>query len=228
MANYFNLVLDTTAPANPTISINGGAAYANNQLVDLSIGTSDGSTAGYQMKIWGDVDPTYDANVQDTENSSIWITFADTKQIKLSSGDGSKTIYVKIRDDVWNVSAQVSDSITLDQTKPVVTVTNPDVSKISKITGKNVASFSFSCDSDFVEYKVKVVSASGAAHDTGILIPTTAGSTNMSGINETTPFPASTPINCQIYGTDLETASSGDGTKIIKVFVKDVAGNWSV
>lgn len=33
----------------------------------------------------------------------------------------------------------------------------------------------------------------------------------------------------QIYqGTDLETASSGDGVKIVKVFVRNAAGTWSV
>jgi hypothetical protein len=107
-----------------------------------------------------------------------------------------------------------------------VTISGPDVSKISKIAGKNVASFSFSVDTIFDEFKVKVVSSTGASHDTGTLIPTAGGSTNMSG-NEGN-YPAATPINCQITGTDLEAASAGDGQKIIKVFVKDQAGNWSV
>jgi hypothetical protein len=31
-----------------------------------------------------------------------------------------------------------------------------------------------------------------------------------------------------IKGTDLETASAGDGAKTVKVFVQDLAGNWSV
>lgn len=225
MANYFNLILDTTGPANPTISIDAGATFANNQLVNLSISTSDGDTTGYQMLIWGDVDTSYDSNVQDTEGNSSWISYATSKQVKLSSGDGSKTIYLKIRDDVHNVSAQVSDSIILDTTLPIVTISGPDVTKISKITGKNEASFSFQCDSTFTEYKVKVVSSAGAAHDTGVEIGTSNGSQNMS---DSGSFAADTPINCIITGADLELASAGDGTKIIKVFVKDEAGNWSV
>lgn len=224
MANFFTLVLDTTAPNGITISLEGGAQYATQQLINATLGTSDSATVGYQMKIWGDVDATHDTNVKATEALSTWITFSPTKQIKLLAGDGNKTINVKVRDDVNNESAIASDSILLDEEKPVVTVTNPDVSKISKVTGKNVASFSFTSDTAFIEYKVKVVSSAGASHDTGVNIPKTAGSTNTSG---TGTFPANTPIDAQINGADLEVANSGDGSKIVKVFVKDSAGNWS-
>lgn len=226
MANYFNLTLDTTGPAAPSISLEGGATYATAQLVTATISTSDSPTTNYQMKIWGDVDTTHNPSIQTTEVASAWISYSTSQQVKLSSGDGSKTVYLKIRDDVYNESSQADDSIILDSTLPVVSITGPDLSKISKVTGKNVSSFSFTVDGIFDEYKVKVVASSGAAHDTGTQIPTTAGSTNMSG--SAGDYPASTPINCSIYGTDLETADSGDGTKIIKVFVKDKAGNWSV
>ena len=40
-------------------------------------------------------------------------------------------------------------------------------------------------------------------------------------------FKANTGIACTITGADLEVASSGDGQKIIKVFVKNSAGTWS-
>lgn len=33
MPNYFTLTLDTTGPANPTISLESGAAYASAQLI---------------------------------------------------------------------------------------------------------------------------------------------------------------------------------------------------
>lgn len=226
MANYFNLTLDTTGPASPSISLENGATYATAQLVTATISTSDSPTTNYQMKIWGDVDTTHNPSIQTTEVASAWISYSTSQQVKLSTGDGSKTVYLKIRDDVYNESSQANDSIILDTTLPVVSITGPDLSKISKVTGKNVSSFSFTVDAIFDEYKVKVVASSGAAHDTGTQIPTTAGSTNMNG--SAGDYPASTPINCSIYGTDLETADSGDGAKIIKVFAKDKAGNWSV
>lgn len=226
MANFFNLTLDTTGPSNPTVSIEGGATYATNVLVDLTIGTSDAPTTGYQMKIWGNVDTSYDVNIKTDEASAVWFTYSTTKQIKLAAGDGSKTINVKIRDDVNNESSIVSDSIILDLSLPTVTITGPDVSKISKQNGKDVSSFSFQSDVDFSEYTVRVVSASGAANDTGVQIPTAGGSTNVSGVAGN--YTASTPINVTIKGVDLESASTGDGTKIIKVFVREAAGNWSV
>ncbi len=226
MANYFYLVKDTTGPASPSIQIDADAQFAVQQLVEATIGTGDGDTTNYQMKIWGDVDTEFNADVQGTEENSNWISYATSKQIKLSSGDGSKTVYLKIRDDVYNESSQASDSIILDTTLPVVTITGPDVSKISKKATKNVASFSFSIDTIFDEYVVKVVASTGAAHDTGTVILTANGSVNMSGNDG--DYPASTPINCQINCADLEVASAADGQKIIKVFVRDKAGNWSV
>jgi hypothetical protein len=225
MANYFNLVLDTLGVSSPTISLESGSTYATNQLVTATIGCGDGVTTGYTMKCWGSVDTTYDANVQTTEGASAWITYTTSKQIKLSTGDNSKTIYIKIRDDVFNESSQVSDSIILDTTLPIVTIAGADVPKISKQTGKNIATFSFQSDTAFTQYKVKVVAASGNAQDTGVQIGMANGSTNMSG---TGTYPATTPINCQITGADLELASSGDGSKIIKVFVLDASGMWSV
>lgn len=233
MANYFNLALDTTGPASPTIVLDANATYSTDDLVDATISTSDSVTTGYQMKFWGDIDLTWAKSngvvgagaTGVAEADALWITYATSKQFKLSAGDGNKTINMKIRDDVYNVSAQASDSITLDTTRPIVTITGPDLSKISKQAGKNISSFSFSVDSAFTEYKVKVVASSGAAENTGTTIATTNGSTNMAA---TGSFPSSTPISCTINGADLEVASSGDGTKIIKVFVRDQAGNWSI
>ncbi len=235
MANYVTITLDTTAPSSPSLSLNGGAQYTTTSLVTATIGTGDGTTTGYQMKLYGDIDVAWaKANgilssgspaTSVTEAEAQWITFTTSKQLQLTTGDGNKTVNVKIRDDVHNPSAQASDSIIMDTEKPEATVTSPDVSKISKVSGKDTVSFSFTADEAFKEYKVKVVASTGASHDTGVLVPKTAGSTNTSG---TGSFPASTPITVTIKGADLETASAGDGAKIVKVFILDTSGNWSV
>lgn len=226
MASYFNLTLDTTGPSNPSITLNGGDTYATNQLVTATISTGDVGTTGYQIKLWGNVDTTHNANIQTTEVASAWITYTTSQEVKLLTGDGTKTIYLKIRDDVYNESSQASDTITLNTAVPVVSITGPSVSKVSKVSGKDESTFSFTSDVDFDEYKVKVVSSSSSAQDSGSQIPTTAGSTNMNG--SAGSYPSGTPINCAIKGTDLETASAGDGSKIVKVFVKTEAGIWSV
>lgn len=219
MASYFNLTLDTTAPSGLTLSINDGALYATSTAVKLTIGVSDDVTTGYQMKIWG-IDGVAE------EASASWETFSTTKSVNLTSGDGLKTVHIKVRDDVGNESAAVSDDITLNTTVPVVTVTGPDKSKISKVEGYNKSKISFTVDVAFAEYKVCVVPANSSTQDAGVLIPTDGGSINISGADG--DYPASTPIEVTITGTDLETASSGDNVKIVKVFVKTEAGIWSV
>ena len=170
------------------------------------------------MKVWG-------IDGASSEDSASWETFASTKSIALPTGDGLKTVYVKVRDDVCNETAAASATITLDTSVPAVTIIGPDVSRISKTAPKNVATFSFTSDVAFTEYKIKVVPSKSSLHDAGTLIGTANGSTNMTA---TGTFKASAAITCKIYGKDLEDASSGDGEKIIKVFVKNAHGTWSV
>ena len=219
MASYFNLTLDTTAPSGLTLSINDGALYATSTAVKLTIGLSDEVTTGYQMKIWG-------IDGADEEASASWETFAKTKSVNLTSGDGLKTVHIKVRDDVGNETEEVSDDITLNTAVPVVTITGPDKTKISKVDGFNKSKITFTCDVDFAEYKVCVVPQTSSTQDAGTVIPTTAGSINTSGSEGS--YPKTTPIEVTITGTDLETASSGDSVKIVKVFVKTAAGIWSV
>lgn len=218
MASYFNLTLDTLASQGLTIKLNNGSQYTTSKNVTLSLSVSDTSTSGYQMKIWG-------IDGASSEDSASWETFASTKSIALPTGDGLKTVYVKVRDDVFNETAAASATITLDTSVPAVTIIGPDVSRISKTAPKNVATFSFTSDVAFTEYKIKVVPSKSSLHDAGTLIGTANGSTNMTA---TGTFKASTAISCKIYGKDLEAASSGDGEKIIKVFVKNAYGTWSV
>lgn len=218
MASFFNLTLDTMAPTGLEVLLNDGAVYTTNAVVKLSVTVADEATEGYQMKIWG----TQGAS---EEFDASWETFAATKQITLPSGDGLKTVYVKVRDDVGNETAAVSDAITLDTAVPVVTITGPDKSKISKVDGFDTSAVSFRANVAFTEYKVKVVPSQSSLEDAGTQIPTDGGSVNTSGTGE---YEADTAINVTLRGADLEAASSGDGVKIVKVFVKTAAGTWSV
>ena len=217
MASYFNLILDTLAPSGLSLVINSGAQYTTSTDVELAINVSDSNTVGYQMKIWGIDGVT-------SEDTASWETYNSTKTVTLPGGDGLKNVYIKVRDDVYNETSTASASITLNTAIPAVTITGPDVSKVSKVSPKNVAAFSFVADCDFVEYKVKVVPSVSSLENAGTTIETTNGSTNMSG---TGTFEANKTISCTITGADLEAASAGDGSKIIKVFVKNSAGTWS-
>ena len=219
MASFFNLILDTLAPSGLSLLINNGATYATTQAVSLTITVSDSDTTAYQMKIWG-------IEGAESESTASWQTFATSKSVTLTAGDGLKTIYIKVRDDVGNESDVVSDTITLNTVVPTVTISGPDRSRISKVDGYDSAAFSFMADVLFTEYKVCVVTATNSLEGAGKVIGTVNGSINTSGTGGN--YAANTAINVTIKGADLEAASSGDGTKIIKVFVKNEAGTWSV
>ena len=105
MASFFNLTLDLTAPSGLAIQINSGALYTTSTTVGLQTAVDDASTTGYQMKIWGIAGAA-------TEGEAAWASFAGTKNIVLAAGDGLKTVYVKVRDDVGNETSAVSASIT--------------------------------------------------------------------------------------------------------------------
>jgi len=224
-ATNFNLTLDTTAPTTPTFTINGGAAYATAQAVTGNFSTADASTVGYQIKVWGNVDTTANANIQATEGASAWIAYTASQAVTLLTGDGSKTLSARIRDDVGNQTAILSASITLDTTLPVPNITvAASPTKISTVATFDTSTFTFQSDTAIQAWKVKVVPAVGSIESAGTLIPTTAGSASTSGGS----LAAVTNQSVTIKGADLQTASAGDGAKIVKVFVQDLAGNWSV
>lgn len=220
MASYFNLTLDTLAPAGLAVSLNDDAIYTTTASVTLKTSVADGNTAGYQMKVWG-------VSGAAAEEDASWETYAPEKAVSLTDGDGLKTVFVKVRDDVGNETAAASDSITLNTVAPVVSVTGPDRAKISKVSGFGSVVISFTADVAFMAYKVCVVPAANSLESAGTAIPTDGGSENIAG-SKADGYPANTPISVTINGADLESASAGDGVKIVKVFVQNETGAWSV
>jgi hypothetical protein len=102
---------DTTAPTGTSVSISAGATSTTSTTVNLTLA----ATGASHMMIANDSAFT----------SGVWETYATTKAWTLSSGDGTKTVYVKFKDTAGNISTAVSDTITLSGTgsvAPVVTV----------------------------------------------------------------------------------------------------------
>ena len=128
MASFFNLILDTLAPSGLTLKLNNGATYATSNTVTATITLTDETKTGYQMKFWG-------IKAAATEADASWETFAASKSIVLTEGDGLKTVHIKVRDDVGNETAAVTASITVNTAVPVVTITGPDKTRISKVSG---------------------------------------------------------------------------------------------
>lgn len=218
MATNFILTLDTTAPVGVVAELAGGAANTGVVDVNLHTTTTDADFTGYQMKVWGDVDGAPD------EASAAWVAYVVDRNVTLTTVDGLKTVYVKVRDDVGNESAPVSDTITLDTVAPTINITvDPSRTKISKVDGWSLTTFSFASDQDLQAWSVRAVPSANSAHDEGTEIPTTVGSLSTSG----GALAANVNQAVTIHGADLETATPGDGDKIIKIFGQDTSGIWS-
>lgn len=227
MATSFDLTLDTQAPGSPSISVDGGASFSGDSTVDLTLSATGGDVT--KMKVYGDVDDAADtARYRTLEANAPWVDYATAMNgVVLSSGDGSKTVKVKFRDDVLNVSSEATDGITVDSDIPVPNITvAPDLTKISKIATKDTSTFTFEVDQDVQAWKVKFVPNSGSAESAGTQIPTTAGSTGVSGGS----LSADTPQVVELKGTDIETAfASSNAVGTIKLFAQDEnTGVWSV
>lgn len=228
MTASVTLTLDTKPPANPRLEINGGATHSGHQVVQIEVSTSDhegGARDVQQMKVWGDVDPTSAQGLAITEADASWMGYVPVMNLRLSEGDGLKTIYARLMDDVCNVTPVFTDSIVLDLSSPLVQVVGGiDRARISKVAPCAQATFSWQANVPFDRYQVRVVPSIGATHQGGTLLGTEHGSANTSGVGS---FDAETPITTVIHGADLEAASPGDTRKVVKVFIRDASGRWS-
>ncbi|OGE75967.1 MAG: hypothetical protein A3C85_00705 [Candidatus Doudnabacteria bacterium RIFCSPHIGHO2_02_FULL_48_21] len=102
-----------TPPTNTTISIASGAAVTSTENVTLTLAAAGAA----HMMI---------ANTADFAGITNWENYAATKSWTLTSGDGVKTVYAKFRSNTGDVSAAVSDTITLQTGGQVLgeTITN--------------------------------------------------------------------------------------------------------
>lgn len=222
MASSFKITLDTTAPSLSAI-LNGGGAVTSTRKVALALKITDTSRAGYQYKVWGDIGSGV------TEEEAAWETYGEAEEklleVELTSGDGSKTVFVKARDDVWNETSAIEKTVELNTKVPTITITaGPTPSKISKVSGKRTSAFTFKANEAISEWRAEVVSSESDAEGSGTLIPATNGSETSGG-----EVAAETNKEGSIDGRDLQTASGADGQKIVKVFGKSKAsGLWSI
>ena len=102
-----------------------------------------------------------------------------------------------------------------DTTPPgTINVTSVSLSKISNIVTKNNSDVTFTADEAFVEYMIRKVPLATSDRTQGTLI-------EQATVSSTTSFTAN------ITYTEATTGGAVEGTNLIKVFVKDAAGNWS-
>jgi hypothetical protein len=106
------ITLDEDVPAVSGVSINGGAAATNNTSVTVSITAGDGAGSGVSQ---------YQVSESATFVGATWQAWTGSPQsagITLTGGDGEKTVYARVRDNVLRESSSSSDTITLDTAGP--------------------------------------------------------------------------------------------------------------
>jgi|GEM_PF-3791189 len=103
--------IDLTAP-NGTITINNGNPWSNNVNVSLTLSGLSSDTREIQIS----------NNPASFDDHSGWLPISATVAWSLAPGDGVKTVYARFKDQAGNISAIVSDSITLLTTAPTGTV----------------------------------------------------------------------------------------------------------
>ncbi|MFJ7406768.1 MULTISPECIES: S-layer homology domain-containing protein [unclassified Lysinibacillus] len=97
-----------------TILINNGAVYTSSSNVTLTMTATDIEGEAIDMRF-----------SNDGFTWSSWESKVSTKSWTLSSGDGSKTVYMQLKDSAGNISNAFSNTIGLDTTPPFITgVTN--------------------------------------------------------------------------------------------------------
>ncbi|NTV15305.1 MAG: hypothetical protein HGA96_15460 [Desulfobulbaceae bacterium] len=95
-----------------SVVIAGGDTYAKAAAVTLTLTIDDApdNSSPYQMCV-SNIDPA-------TTACTSYSAYAATKAWSLTTGNGTKTVYVKLRDKWGNTSDTYSDTITLDATAP--------------------------------------------------------------------------------------------------------------
>jgi len=213
--------VDTAAPTSNSISINSSSIYSNSRTTTLTLS----STGTSQMMISENSDFT----------GASWETYSTSKSFDLSSGDGTKTVYAKFKDESGNTSSSISDSIVLDTVAPSLGSfisprdytkddTKPTLTfKKSTDSTSGISSYSVSLDSG----KNKSYSTSG--------IPATGDTTKSSYLYKDDSYAKveyfnesdsdTTNDEIKVYFKGLNTSELTEGKHSWKVTVTDIAGN---
>ncbi|MBI5231071.1 MAG: fibronectin type III domain-containing protein, partial [Coriobacteriales bacterium] len=100
---------DRISPPAPVVTLAGGASHTRARAAGLAVNASDNiAVAAYQT--------SHSASFSD----SRWRSYVPESSITLRPGEGTRRVYVRVRDEAGNVSAASSDSLVVDTTRPSV------------------------------------------------------------------------------------------------------------
>lgn len=110
-------VLADTTPPRVTLSLDGGAPATNEPSVNVTVVATDDLSGVSRMELSGD-----------GVEWLGWQPYAPTFSWTLPPGDGTKDLWVRVRDGAGNVSAAAHATIAVITTPPVVIAREPDPS----------------------------------------------------------------------------------------------------
>lgn len=203
----FTTTADTSNPTGSVGSINNGATYTNVATVNLAVNATDTGEGGYVTQM------TFSNNGIAWSN---WEAYAGTKSWNITNSSyggntepGTKTIYVKVRDNSENPSTNFTNTIIYDYTAP--TPTQPAVTSPTSNT-KPTISWSTATDatSGVDHYGIKIGTASGG---TQIVENTNIGGETTLSYTPTTALADGTTHYVSIKATDRAGNTSDYGTE---------------
>ncbi|WP_342545685.1 Ig-like domain-containing protein [Lysinibacillus sp. FSL K6-4013] len=106
----FTIQITKNHAPSGSILVNGGQISTSSINVTLTLTATDLEGEAIEMRF-----------SNDGITWSSWESKVSTKSWTLSHGEGSKTVYMQLRDTAGNISNTFSDTIVLDTTPPVIT-----------------------------------------------------------------------------------------------------------
>jgi hypothetical protein len=125
-----------TIAATGSITINGGASYANSMTVTMNLSATDNTgVTGYYIS-----GNSATPSASDSGWTSVTSTtsYSGNVSYTLNGGEGDKTIYVWYKDAEDNVSSTTSATITFDTTVPTVTISDPTLNSTYTTTNSTI------------------------------------------------------------------------------------------
>lgn len=222
-SGYVVIDIDNVAPKITATLNSGWPTTVTPEVLLLVSGQDDlyGQQDLKWMKVWGDVDQSFNVDISTSSGVSRWFSFRRKMTVVLSAGSGSKTINVIVMDSVGNSSLTAEMSVELQQpSMPEVTITVPPRrNRFSQVSGYDVVTMSWRADRNFDEYIVKVVDNVSDTYEKGIAL----SGTNVAG---TGGFVGGSAITTTISAAAVMAVSPSASRKIIKVFVRS-GSVWS-
>jgi len=115
------LVLDTEPPSLDAVALAAGALTSTVTTVQVSL---DAGADAAEMRVTGDV----------TDPGPAWRPLAAAFDVELTPADGTKAVWVQVRDGFDNAGAWVGDTIVYDASGPEVSFTYPDYTSTTTVT----------------------------------------------------------------------------------------------